>query len=255
MSSITEQNSAKGPTPTASPGPLSQAAPVKPNYSAFSGLGASQTPPQVSTPQPFMFQQQQPAARSAQVQAPAPASDPFATLGSPLRNVTPQPPSSALRSTFDFSQPASPAPPTPAIAAADDDDWAFSSALPESNGLPSSHDITVTDTSVNVTVRASRKTPSDPVIALNASFSSKVAYLITELEFQVAVTKGYSLKMEPQTGRRLQPYEVQGIKQIIFLNGVEYGKGSNVKLRWKVSYKVGTELKNEAGEISTLGIA
>lgn len=193
MSSITEQNSAKGPTPTASPGPFSQAAPAKPNYSAFSGIGAPQPSSQVSTPQPFMFQQQQhqqqPAARPAQVQAPALASDPFAALGSPLRNVTPQPPSSALRSTFDFSQPASPAPPAPTVAATDDDDWAFSSALPESNGLPSSHDITVTDTSVNITLRASRRTPSDPGITLDASFSSKVAYPITELEFQVAVTK------------------------------------------------------------------
>lgn len=61
--------------------------------------------------------------------------------------------------------------------------------------------------------------------------------------------------MTPQTGRRLQPYESQGIKQIIHLSGVEYGKGSNVKIRWKLSYKVGSELKNEQGEIGSLGVA
>jgi ADP-ribosylation factor-binding protein GGA len=61
--------------------------------------------------------------------------------------------------------------------------------------------------------------------------------------------------MEPQTGRRLQPYEGNGIRQTIYLNGVEYGKGNDVKLRWKASYKIGAEAKNEAGEISTLGVA
>lgn len=61
--------------------------------------------------------------------------------------------------------------------------------------------------------------------------------------------------MEPQTGRRLQPYEKQGIKQVILLNGVDYGKGTAVKMRWKCSYMLGTELKNEQGEIPALGIA
>jgi ADP-ribosylation factor-binding protein GGA len=61
--------------------------------------------------------------------------------------------------------------------------------------------------------------------------------------------------MEPQTGRRLQPHEVDGISQIIFLNGVEYGRGTAVKMRWKASYKIGTEAVHEQGEIPALGVA
>ncbi len=61
--------------------------------------------------------------------------------------------------------------------------------------------------------------------------------------------------MEPQTGRKLQPHEYQGISQRIFLNGVEYGKGTAVKMRWKLSYKLGVEPKFEQGEIPALGVA
>jgi ADP-ribosylation factor-binding protein GGA len=61
--------------------------------------------------------------------------------------------------------------------------------------------------------------------------------------------------MEPQTGRSLSPFQNNGITQVIRLHGVEYGKGSAVKLRWRVAYKVGGQLKQEQGEISELGVA
>jgi ADP-ribosylation factor-binding protein GGA len=61
--------------------------------------------------------------------------------------------------------------------------------------------------------------------------------------------------MEPQSGRTLQPLQSKGITQVIHLNGVEYGKGTSVKMRWKVSYKVGATLKQEQGEIAELGVA
>jgi hypothetical protein len=61
--------------------------------------------------------------------------------------------------------------------------------------------------------------------------------------------------MEPQTGRTLEPLQQQGISQIIHLSGVEYGKGTAVKMRWKASYKVGGEPKFEQGEIPALGVA
>lgn len=177
---------------------------------------------------------------------------------------------------FDFSQPGPATPsqaPAPAPAAADDDEWAFSSALPESNGLPSSNDILVSDSALHITLHATRSSPSDPAITMTVRFSSKVPQPITELIFQVAATKvclhlqyslnlslsnkiqGFSLKLEPQTGRTLQPYQQGGITQTITLNGVEYGKGTAVKMRWKASYKVGPEQKNEMGEIPQLGVA
>lgn len=61
--------------------------------------------------------------------------------------------------------------------------------------------------------------------------------------------------MEPQTGRSLQPFAQHGISQNIRLNGVSYGQGSAVKLRWRASYRVGSEMKNEQGEVSALGVA
>jgi hypothetical protein len=59
----------------------------------------------------------------------------------------------------------------------------------------------------------------------------------------------------PQSGRNLNPHEKAGVTQIIYLNGVEPGKGDAVKLRWKASYKVGTQVLNEQGEVSSLAIA
>ncbi|KAI9743257.1 MAG: hypothetical protein M1818_003103 [Claussenomyces sp. TS43310] len=254
MSSTTQQSSAKIPTPISSPPPASN--PLQPNYSAFSQLGTPQPASQTPTPQPFLFQQPKDIAKPAH----QPSTDPFAALASPMRNTFPQQnlPLSTSSSTFDFSQPAISAPSASngnASAATDEDDWAFSSALPEGQGLPATNDITVLDTSINVVIKASRRSTSDPVIVMNVSFSSKVAQPITELTFQMAVTKRYSLKMEPQSGRRLDAFEKQGITQVISLNGVNQGSGNSVKLRWRVSYKVGTEVKNEAGEVASLGIA
>jgi len=71
----------------------------------------------------------------------------------------------------------------------------------------------------------------------------------------LTIPQGFSLKMEPQTGRTLEPLQEQGISQVIFLNGVEYGNGAAVKMRWKVSYKVGGEPNFEQGEIQALGVA
>lgn len=61
--------------------------------------------------------------------------------------------------------------------------------------------------------------------------------------------------MERQTGTSLLPIQRDGISQVIFLNGVAYGQGNNVKMRWRLSYKLGGESKQEQGEIPTLGIA
>lgn len=192
ISSTTLQNNAQVPAPISSPAPAS--GPAKPNYLAFSAFESSHPIPQVPS-QPFMFQQQQAPPEPPQKQAtPQPTqqapSDPFAALASPLLHGAHHNPAlSTSSSMFDFSQPASTAPAQPTAPAADDDDWAFSSALPESQGLTTSNYITVSDTSVNVVLHASRRSPSDPVIVLNVSFSSKVVQPITELTFQMAVTK------------------------------------------------------------------
>ena len=63
------------------------------------------------------------------------------------------------------------------------------------------------------------------------------------------------MQLQPQSGRYLQPRQTAGITQAITLNGVDQGKGETVKLRWKASYKLGSQPVNEQGEISSLGIS
>jgi ADP-ribosylation factor-binding protein GGA len=61
--------------------------------------------------------------------------------------------------------------------------------------------------------------------------------------------------MEPQSGRTLTPNARDGISQLIHLNGVERGKSSGVKMRWKTSYKVGSHTTEEQGEVPALGVS
>lgn len=64
----------------------------------------------------------------------------------------------------------------------------------------------------------------------------------------------YTLQLTPQSGRTLQPNQVNGITQPIEINGVPRGLGNSVKMRWKASYKAGGEMKMEQGEVGSLGI-
>jgi ADP-ribosylation factor-binding protein GGA len=187
ISTTTEHSTARGPLPTFSPTPQQSAA-IKPDYSAFSAFGSPSHPvSQSTTPQPSLFQQQQQAALANKPQPPPPASDPFAALASPVRDSTPQQPTPSM---FEFAslQPpkATPAP----LPAADDDEWAFSSALPE--GLPSSNIIAVSRTSLNIDMTAYRESQTPTIINLSMVFSNQSDQPISELMFMAAVTKvGY----------------------------------------------------------------
>lgn len=236
--------------------------PSKPDYSAFSAFGSSHPPSQSTTPQPSLFQQQQAAAAAKKQSPPV---DPFAALASPVRQSTPQKPQPSM---FDFANP-KPATPTPSAPAADDDEWAFASALPDAS--PATNTFSVSDTSLNIVMHAAREPATPSIITLSVTFSNKTSQPISELTFMAAVSKvnppagsnsfftnieqSYTLKLQPQSGRRLQPIEQAGVTQVIYLLGVEHGKGDTVKLRWKASYKVGPSAINEQGEISSLGIA
>ncbi|QSZ31457.1 hypothetical protein DSL72_001022 [Monilinia vaccinii-corymbosi] len=244
MSSTTENSTAKAPTPSVSP--VSSIVPVKPDYSAFSAFGSSQPLSKPTTPQPSLLQQQQAAFSGS-----SPSNiDPFAALTSP-RQSTPQ----QSGSMFDFANPKPPIShsanaPAPAT---DDDEWAFSSALPE--GLPSTNDLTISNTNLKISLNATREPSTPDVITLSVAFSNNANEPISDLTFQAAVTKGYTLKLQPQSGRRLHPRQNSGITQKIYLQGVEHGKGDQVKMRWKCSYLIGTRNSNEQGEIASLGIS
>jgi hypothetical protein len=71
--------------------------------------------------------------------------------------------------------------------------------------------------------------------------------------------QGFTLKLEPQTGRSLGPRQntFSGVRQNIVVchAGDENRKVESIKLRWRVAYKVGEEMKAEMGEIPEFSIA
>ncbi|KAL9628786.1 MAG: hypothetical protein Q9204_005663 [Flavoplaca sp. TL-2023a] len=247
LSSSTQQSSAKPSSPA--PPPQYQQAPSssKPNYDPFASITNSHPTSRSNTPGP------------GHTQAQSTSLDPFASLASK----PPQQPSPAPSpSMFNFAPPkiSTPATTVPSqqsngASTVTDDDWNFASALPADNtSLPSSNEMIVSKTSVTVAFKVSRSDRPEAPISIVASYSNNTSSLITEYTFQVAVTKTYTLQLTPQSGRTLQPNQVNGITQPIEINGVPRGSGNSVKMRWKASYKVGGEMKMEQGEVGSLGI-
>ncbi|KAK4242852.1 VHS domain-containing protein [Achaetomium macrosporum] len=226
LSSVTQSNSAKGQVPTSSPSP----APFS-TFSSFTSAPGSQSP----TPQP-----PQRSAFSPPSQSPAPAADPFAALAS-------------------LSQKPATTTAQPAAASNDDDEWNFSSALPPEAPpqIPREHKAVVSNTSLKIDMIANRSVDTDPSIGLLFAFTNTTAQQISELHFQLAVTKGYELQLKPQTGRTLEPKQSRGVTQSISVwhAGSRDRKVESIKLRWRVSYKVGGELRQEMGEIPEFSVA
>ncbi|KAI1411580.1 VHS-domain-containing protein [Hypoxylon sp. FL1857] len=159
LSSMTQNNSAKGPVST----------PTPPPFSPFGGFTSPPTGSQSNTPQPHLAQQS--AFSNPPPQRATPSNDPFASLASAQYS----------------SKPATPKPSAPA-ATADDDEWSFSSALPPEPSLPKEHQVTFKDGPLRIELKATRSsTPS--ALSLLFLFSNTTAAPITNLHFQLAVTK------------------------------------------------------------------
>lgn len=143
--------------------------PQAPSFSQFASF-TSPSASQSGTPQPpgmsaFKPPQQQVSS----------STDPFAALGSPVFS----------------SKPATPAPQPAAAAPAanDDDEWSFSSALPqEAPSQPKEHKATVSDSTVKIEMIAGRS-GSGNALNLSFAFSNNSAQPISELHYQLAVTK------------------------------------------------------------------
>jgi hypothetical protein len=63
--------------------------------------------------------------------------------------------------------------------------------------------------------------------------------------------------LRPQSGRTLEPKQNHGVTQAIRVwhHGNREKKVEAIKLRWRVSYKVGGDLHNEMGDIPEFSIA
>ena len=161
LSSLTQANSAKGQVPTSTPPPAS-----------FPSLSFPNS--QSGTPQP------QKSAFSPPPPQPQ-VEDPFAALASLSSSSKPTSPSPA---------PASAPAPAAVTSSNDDDEWNFASALPpEAPPVPKELQLQVSNSSLRIDMMAKRLTDADPPITLMASFSNNTTQMITELHFQLAVTK------------------------------------------------------------------
>ncbi|KAL9050801.1 MAG: hypothetical protein Q9162_006422 [Coniocarpon cinnabarinum] len=230
--------------------PLPQLPPQQPSSFAASPVSSNQPPPPQKAPLPDPF-----ASLSSVSTTSTRTSSPFqfqqaATFRPPPsqtqpQSITPQPNNTASLLSTTSSQPSNQSngvvPP--------DDDWAFTSSLPDN-----AHDITVTNGTLYISFSVSRPS-SAPELLIRSSISNNTPQPISDLEFQAAVSRGLSLKMEPQSSRMLAAKQRNGISQIIRLEGVEMGKGITTRVRWKVGYWLENERREEKGELPGLGIA
>ncbi|KAJ5615922.1 hypothetical protein N7537_001036 [Penicillium hordei] len=230
----------------------------KPNYDILASMNSSR--PVSQSPTPVM-------GVSPQVQStatPPPPADPFASLvsASPRATSSPfQPPAQsqaapASSSLLDLVGDTGPSPqPARQAAPVEDDEWDFASALPASNALPSTNKIQVLNSQLCVDF-AARRVPNQPrQIHVVAIFSNTTSQRIGDLHFQVAVEKSYTLQLRPQSGRDIAPQQQNGVQQEMLIDGIDVGKGNSVKIRFKVSYKLGGETREEQGMVPPLGIA
>lgn len=130
----------------------------------------------------------------------------------------------------------------------------------------------MSNTAIAISFQLSRPKNSDSEIAILVHISNNTSDLITEYAFHVAVSKvdfphpfpihkgadtiykGFSLRLTPQSGRILHPLQKNAIAISIEINGVAKGQANSVKMRWKASYKVAGDLRQEQGDVPALGI-
>ncbi|KAL8746121.1 MAG: hypothetical protein Q9190_001815 [Brigantiaea leucoxantha] len=254
LSSFTQQSSAKPAALTPSPQTTQAPPPIKSNYDPFATLTNSHPASRSTTPGPSLIQPQS----HFQPQSTQSSIDPFAALSSPGLQLQQNP--STTPPPFKFS-PQKTQPQYQSNGAVNastvDDDWNFTSALPEdtTSSLPTSSDLVISSATVKINFRVSREAGENGPIKILASFSNTTASIITDYHFQVAVTKGYTLRLTLQSGRSLQPLQKDGIRQEIVIENVPRGQGNQVKVKWKSSYKLGGVEKGEQGEIGGVGVA
>ncbi|WPH04271.1 Hypothetical protein R9X50_00716000 [Acrodontium crateriforme] len=220
---------------------------------AASSASEQSSKPQTPIPSASLHQRQQ----AQQTKA----SDPFAAFNTPPRQASPAvfqqsvksatPPLSSNRpptaGNMDLLGMDSDSGTNGASTAPADDEWTFSSALPDQP-----HNIIVTNSDIHVIFTVTRT--SDNEITIQSRISNNLSEPITDLIFQLAVTKAQTLHLLPQSSRNLAPNQNDGIAQTIRLENVARGQGTNVKLRWRVSYML-DKLKKEQGEINDLGVS
>ncbi|KKK22345.1 VHS domain protein [Aspergillus rambellii] len=249
-----------GPRPMTSVTPPvpQNAGSFNPNYDILSSLSSSQPPSKSSSPAPGFTRRQ----NATATPPPSAAVDPFASLMSASpRNPSPlpsgsstsprAPPSSSLR---DLAGSGPSVPERTSAKGAEDDEWNFTSSLPESS-LPSTSRVHVLNSALKIEFVVRRHPQQPRQIHIVALFSNGTNQVLNELHFQVAVEKAYTLHLRPQSGREIAPLQTNGVQQEMLIDGIDVGKGNSVKIRFKVAYQVGGKRTEEQGMVPPLGIA
>lgn len=240
--------------------PSTQAA--RPNYDAFASITSSLISSKPVSPRPGTTATKQPPQ--------GPTIDPFAALVSNSRPHTPSRQQNGthtqgptLQTPAGESQPRQPAPQTTTTST--EEDWAFQSAPPASAPQPQPRTpVTIpahNTGKLKIDLQCIRQqtqpnsSPSGPIpIYVRATFSNPTPQPITNIHFQVAVERSYSLQLKPQTSRDLQPGQTSGVTQDVLVSGVPAGKGTSVKMRFKVSYSFAGQVVEEQGMVTSLGV-
>lgn len=133
-----------------------------------------------------------------------------------------------------------------------DDGWTFSSALPAQSSTPTpAHPSPVVDvmnnpSSLKINFKFSRSDDGSSVNILSTYSNNSPTFTISQLNFQLAVPKSFSLNMEPQSGTSLQPFGTPVTQSINITPSVPQ------KLRWKVSYMMNGAIQNQDGQLDNL---
>ena len=126
-------------------------------------------------------------------------------------------------------------------------DWNFSSA-PAPPPITAPNKISISSDGLDITLEITRDTPS--CVQIKALFSNTLpTQTLSNLNFQLAVPRSFSLRMEPQSHTILGPATQNAITQVSRIDGAT--KGAALKLRWRVSGMLGATVYERDGVIDS----
>ena len=92
----------------------------------------------------------------------------------------------------------------------------------------------------------------DSALHLDIYFNNETGTAITDLEFSLAVPKSFSLQLHPQSGTSIPPFGRDSISQQATITSQIPQQRASVRVKWKVTYRVGGTRLVEESDISTL---
>lgn len=127
------------------------------------------------------------------------------------------------------------------------DEWDIFMSGSNSTPTSPSKEIVVWNKPQDLKIVFTAKRDSPQQISIDASYSNQnFSQSISELNFQLAAPKSQKLRLEPQTGSTIGFGQSNGITQKSY---VELPAGVPLKLRWRVSYKLGSKDLSADGTI------